>query len=353
MYITRYGDKAIMWNRGKDGQPSSWVIGHIKHAELFVKNAPKEIEEICPDMYSLWMVSDNFGYQESKYTEVTCTYVYLLSAQQLDLELSRAKSQRGTLVRFFDNGIISRQSHDQWNKVSMNFREFKTYSNDFTIHQTECGKPESSSYCDTITEFPAFQVFGRQLVQGTSANPQYQVAMITQMETEVESLADYLDRTLVEMNPVSPPLRCCTRLSVRNLTVAVSTDADATFDAPDPNGEYTISPEKVNGRPIYKQVVPETGTGWLFPDTQNKYCFLQETPDSATTVCHPNNAFTIDGDQQCAEELTSWSGPAETPTFNCLDVYKNTVTADELKIAMEDELKVFVVRFYDSGIVQG
>ena len=58
-----------------------------------------------------------------------------------------------------------------------------------------------------------------------------------------ESLADFLDRALVQSDPTLPPESCCRKLRISGVE---SVGAD-------PNGEYTLSARVSAGHPLYKQ----------------------------------------------------------------------------------------------------
>ena len=80
-------------------------------------------------------------------------------------------------------------------------------------------------------------------------------------------------------------------------------------------------------------------------DPDENFCF---GPD-ANMTCHREDVKArLVKKILCPHELTEWRDGA-APVFNCRDIHPNTVKPANLDVALRDPLKVFLVRFYDSG----
>lgn len=152
------------------------------------------------------------------------------------------------------------------------------------------------------------------------------------IEDGSESLADFLDRAIIEATPSLPPQSCCEKLTVGGVS---SVGAN-------PNGTYSLTARVLNGRPLYKQT---NGDNFLYFDTDDNYCFGAD----ANQTCHRSDVRArMTDDALCPHELTDWTnGP--TPLFNCTDHFPNTVKPEDLDTILRDPLKVFLIRFFDSG----
>ena len=83
----------------------------------------------------------------------------LLNAEELEENLENPQGKL-LLVRFFDESIESRESHDDWNVLTEEFADVGLYSNDFTIFQVNCVENSGYSKCtDLGSLLPVIEVF--------------------------------------------------------------------------------------------------------------------------------------------------------------------------------------------------
>ena len=113
----------------------------------------------CPDYYNEWHSNSELGFIENRYANVKCTSAMLLNAEELEKNLENPQGKL-LLVRFFDDSIESRESHDDWNVLTEKFDDKGLYSNDFTIYQVNCVENPGYSKCtDLGSLLPVIEVF--------------------------------------------------------------------------------------------------------------------------------------------------------------------------------------------------
>lgn len=161
------------------------------------------------------------------YLKLQCYYPKLLSFRGFQ-ERVDTNTTLLPVVRFFDGGKESEETHEEWEQFILDFDGLVQYTAKLQLHQVDCTR-DPVHFCDS--RLPRISVFKHGQLLATQGEP---------AENKLEDIEAFLDRTVHLSTPLAPPRACCSTLNIENAGPCT--------------GVYNKTTQMSNERVMYKEV---------------------------------------------------------------------------------------------------
>ena len=312
-YQHQLGDRVIFHDL------ENYAIGEEGRASYHVRSHLLSTDYPCPNMVDEWLSATDTGWIENRYITTECFYPKLMTQKGFQLRMG-LPTQKLAMVRFFNSEQPSLESNEDFEAFMDIFPDLAHYSGQMTVNQINC---------DTN---PGFGCSGGRLPKICTFKKNY---TLTTLNPEKENMEQFLDRSLLARDPLSPPQECCELLRVE-------VPGNGTY-----NGTYAKTAQIHLGYVLYKQ----TSGSYGLNEANYVYYHSEQLcigPD-ATQPCQFTQilAKRLDEELICPTMISQFE--KDDLIMRCTPPLPGLTSSSVFKDMIKDALKIFVVRFFDDN----